>query len=481
MRAQLRAALDGLEHNGQVGRALLWDVHDLVTAAHDTMLERVRHVLLTDNEAREAEARQHDLFLCDPLEAVPYEVSELLTDTNRLVEESASDRRHGVPGAELLDGGGAPLRLILGEAGMGKTTSVLRALSGAQKRIIYARAARLNVVGSTQDILREILDVDAAFDDFDKDTQAIARRIAYVVAKSVLTDATASLGLVIDALDESAVIARRGGLQLLMNALADVRVPVALVARDEFWRMRQSDFAAAFGDRAQKKDPLRRRVKRIHLAAWTDREILALASRFRDAVVDADERARLEAFIRLVVHGGYRAIYGDIPQRPLFLAMLLEWVRHHGTGRVGRAALVAHLARAKVHRDVLSPQTSGQLGRVPITEDAVGADLTEALAWAIMCKAATLMTSIRDGSIELIDFCRSDALEADPTGIVLNTLLVPLKRSRPGEPFRVRFAHRAFQEFFLAHALLAQPELFADAAIPEQVARWRDDIVADGV
>ena len=107
MRAQLRAALDGLVHSGQAGRALLWDVHELVTAAHDTMLERVRHVLLTDNEARAAEARQHDLFLCDPLEAVPYEVSELLIDPNRLVEESASERRHGDPGAELLDGDGA--------------------------------------------------------------------------------------------------------------------------------------------------------------------------------------------------------------------------------------------------------------------------------------------------------------------------------------------------------------------------------------
>jgi len=99
-----------------------------------------------------------------------------------------------------------------------------------------------------------------------------------------------------------------------------------------------------------------------------------------------------------------------------------------------------------------------------------------------MTSAAALMTRIEDGTVEMLPTCPlkqllgSDArLQqiADPTGIVLNSLLV-LMPTPPGEEQYISFAHRAFQEYFLARAIYNQHPNLGSARVPVSIQEWVD-------
>ncbi len=122
-------------------------------------------------------------------------------------------------------------------------------------------------------------------------------------------------------------------MQRLANCLRDFTVPVVLIARSEFWSLRKADFANAIGDVARIAEPRRFRMKMVELLPWSNRQIATLAQRYRSMVTAPGEQSRLDEFCALVLSDAYETIYGDIPRRPLFLAMLLGWVRDFGLRR----------------------------------------------------------------------------------------------------------------------------------------------------
>jgi hypothetical protein len=63
-----------------------------------------------------------------------------------------------------------------------------------------------------------------------------------------------------------------------------------------------------------------------------------------------------------------------------------------------------------------------------------------------------------------------------PTSLMLNSLLIPTSDRSPDGTQRMRFAHRIFQEFFLARAIADDPTLFADATLPASITEWIDEI-----
>lgn len=97
-----------------------------------------------------------------------------------------------------------------------------------------------------------------------------------------------------------------------------------------------------------------------------------------------------------------------------------------------------------------------------------------------MTIAARKMTRVYDGRIELWPSCDIEDILIedrrlfrvdDPLGLFLNSLIVPAGTPRIGKQ-EVRFAHRAFQEYFLARDIANHPIHYKDIEIPLSVTEW---------
>ena len=141
----------------------------------------------------------------------------------------------------------------------------------------------------------------------------------------------------------------------------------------------------------------------------------------------------------------------------------------------------------KIRRDIARPMRWGPIGRPAIVSPSESVDTTLAVSFLAMEQAALQMVRERGGQLELLGSCpvddvlrRDERLRAipDPTGLFLNSLLVPARR-RPGDPLEVRFAHRSFQEFFLAKALARRPPPGNISGVPVEVQAWVDEIAEE--
>jgi len=99
--------------------------------------------------------------------------------------------------------------------------------------------------------------------------------------------------------------------------------------------------------------------------------------------------------------------------------------------------------------------------------------------------AARAMVTENDGRLELTPDVSVDELrtKVDPpdanfnlTALTLSSLLLPIGNSRFGRPMRLAFAHRAFQEFFLAESLYTTPDATPEMALPDTVLAWLQEM-----
>ena len=174
----------------------------------------------------------------------------------------------------------------------------------------------------------------------------------------------------------------------------------------------------------------------------------------------------------------------DIPRRPLFLSWILQTVAENGVHAVTKRQLIEEFARLKVARDFTGPAIAGGQ-RMQIIEGADGLDASIDLAFAAMEAAAMAMTQIEGTELQLLPTCNLSDVVAnepdlqkviDPTGLVLNTMLVPAGPRLAPRPLELKFAHRAFQEFFLARFIAKRPNDFTSINIPAEVAEWIGEI-----
>jgi hypothetical protein len=305
----------------------------------------------------------------------------------------------------------------------------------------------------------------------------------------LLKDEATPVILILDALDESLYFSRPGGLQLLFNQLRDIKVPVVLLARTEFWDSRQNDFASSYGLTAEPNKLLRQKVCMLRLRSWDVEQIRSLTERYRNMETDK-RRQNLDELLSAIDSGEYEMIYGDIPKRPLFLRFILESVAEQGIKRTGKARLIYDWIELKIRRDVLNPTRFGSRGRVPMISGVEETTATVRLAFKAMKIAANKMTKkdLATKTLELLPTCNVDELllsdehfkgVLDPTGIFLHTLLIPLK-STP-EELEIGFAHRTYQEFFLALHIREHPEEFVDLDLPVAIQEHLDSIKAEGI
>jgi len=329
-------------------------------------------------------------------------------------------------------------------------------------------AARIRPdTSNAQSLFETAVDFDRLLDGATEAERPVWQRIAGPVLK-YLTQFRSGLGIVVDALDESVTIGRSYGLHTFFNFFRRTVVPVIITMRSEFWTQRRGDFTSGRSARESTVQTL----DVIDLQPWADRQIIEAARLRLGEVRQTDARLRIEAFIAGIENGVYHRFYGDIPRTPLFLRFILDVLERRDPRHATRRELFRFWAEQKITRDVELPKARGG-GRLPIRKGVTEAAATIDLAMRAMTEAAVCMTMIRNGAVELLPDCTFDAVRDAMGGdapdsaeaLVLNSLLITTADAEP----RLRFAHRVFQEFFVAEAA----PRFAGARLPDEVEEWK--------
>lgn len=472
-RIPVETAVAALMRKGRVREATCWDSQRFLREVFNALGERIVAAL---NAATNRDADSFGEFDLEPIAVVPMHVADLVLDRHHLESETEARTNLADP-AMLVLGGKQNLTLLLGGAGYGKTTVARRAVRHTPRKVFFVPAARIDKkIMGTKDLLEQAVDIEDLLDLAGIDDVDTSKFIARAVIDSLLKRADTNALLIFDGLDESPFLTReRGALQHFFNFFNEVRVPVVLTARTEFWIDKQSDLQQPFGSVGAHKGGIRKYIRRAELVDWNQPQMTELARRFKESVTDSDARRRLDDLIAAIESDRYEEYYGDIPRRPLFLRMILDTVAANDVHHVRRAQLVEEWALLKVERDVIASQRWGTSGRPPIARE-TSTRATVELSFTAMEAAARLMMTVHEGRTLLLPDCearevalRVPALSTVPEydGLVLNSLLVPLV-SRPSAPQRLRFAHLLFQEFFLARYLAAHREEARDLELPKE-------------
>lgn len=194
-------------------------------------------------------------------------------------------------------------------------------------------------------------------------------------------------------------------------------------------------------------------------------------------------------------------VYGDIPRRPLFLGMLAEdaWLSEEPARELHR--LYGKYFRAKFSLDQYSVAGGGVSSRSSGIVEALGVEEAVERLILIMQDVAGAMAfpagpATRAQAVGVVheDTIAEDALQViirrhgieffQMEDVVLHTLLQPAGRSRVTRHRLVRFAHRSFQDWFLARKLAFDgndgARLEASSAAARFLASMRADLSNGG-
>jgi len=488
--------LEALKATGRVTQADLWDRHLLLRNVFNGVLNLVRDAI---RKGGLSFAQLEAIPGLDSLGLVPLRESSLLIDQYQLKKTASGQLIVADPTAILLEKGEGRLSILVGEFGSGKTTAISRLLAASVAEPIVVPGAILSEVHirSSKELISRSFDHALLLESVQEADREMLTFLLPPVLAQLLKDKELPTVLVFDGLDESTFISRRGGFQHLFNILREVQVPVVLTLRTELWQRSQQDFATAMGYRAPADGIRNQKVRLVELLPWSEDEIGELLRRSLRLTVDPTTRANLIDLDDLLSSGRFAELFGDIPRRPLFLRFILDSVAAQGlpNGRIGRARLLYDWARRKIFRDIQAPINSGGAGRLPILDSDESSEVTVEIAFEAMAWAAAKMGNVDASSSQIgptlelrADCPLEEVLLADrrlrrindPLGLLLNSLLLPAPQVQ-STPLRVRFAHRAFQEFFLAWQILAKPEVHSGLVMPEAVAAWMEDILAEGL
>lgn len=462
--------LAGLTADGTAQHAVVWNHSDhVIYAAFEMMLQRMRRAIERWNLAMlEDQASVERTLGPSPVRRVPLSRYRMRIDAVGLWKQSSPASHEIGDVAEALAHDDARLlHVVLGTAGFGKTTAVMRAARERALQWLVIPAARIPPdAANAQSLFETAIDVEVLLEGALESERAIWQSIAGPVLK-YLTQFRSGVGIIVDALDEATVIGKSYGLQTFFNFFRHVQVPSVITMRREFWESRQSDFAAGKSGRESTVQTL----EVLELLPWTDEQIIEAARLRMSEVRHSEVRARIETFIGAVHSGEYHHYYGDIPRTPLFLRFILDVLERRDPRNANRRELFQYWAEQKIGRDFDMPSKAGG-ARLPIRRDVTTAEETIAVSFRAMTEAAVCMTEVEAGAVTLLPDCTFEevrqamgSLAPDSAeSLVMNSLLI----TQAGHEQRLRFAHRVFQEFFLAQAM----ERFRGLRLPDSVTEW---------
>jgi hypothetical protein len=477
MRTELLSDLTDLVESGKATKVELLDLEPMLGRLRDLSAKRL---------AIWAEAKRAELFnyyaqrmkFVDYISAVPFNSDPIQIDPTSYilgrVERFFQNLREHQTGKYRP----APKILVTSSFGFGKT-SALQALARSWiesgGHLIYAPAALLedvafaNASGLADALLNFLIPEDAELS-----------QLGHQVFRDTLRDTLAKSKdwlVLIDGLDENAAAFKPNSLSTLWGSMRDLGIPAILSARDELVEMRSAEF---FPDPGLKIAPA---FERISLNNWSDDLILRFILQFAE-VKKSEEPSGFRSFRELIEAGRYTEIYGDIPKRPLFLGMLAEdaWSGHEPARQLHR--LYGKYFRKKFALDRHSIAAGGASRRPSAIVDTLGSEETVERLIHVMQDASDAMLKVSGAPDVLITLQRDTISErelrdiANKQGlpfvqledVAMHSLLQPAGRDPVTRERLLRFAHRSFQDWFLARQF-AEYDRKADG-LPDTVKRF---------
>lgn len=263
------------------------------------------------------------------------------------------------------------------------------------------------------------------------------------------------LVLMFDGLDEHHYAYQEEGLRSIFNCFRDFQPICIFTMRKEFWYERQGNFEKAVGTRFKASDL-------IMLTEWDQSHIGEFLRRFQEEATSKKARESIGQLIEVVQKNQYQQYYGDIPKRPLFLKMLAEDVIEGNIEKRNLAQIYENYLVQKFDLD-RATSVSRKLSGRPLSIKGDRHKIIPKIFTILEQAAARMMYNDPDGKIVLLNDIRESILESimqslqvsigDIAELLLNSVLIPIDK-RSLEDFRIKFAHRSFQEFFTARYLL---------------------------
>lgn len=471
---KVRARLANLVASGQVRKAALIDRRGLLEDAFRSMSRHLKNRLASVSSSSLESWRSYEPELCEPIDVVPFDEHEYSIGRNQLLEQSPTMQKCEDPARRILATSGSGFFVLLGSAGLGKTT-ICKRLHHLSSKVVYVHAGVITPThANSKTLIAALLQTGELIPDgVPEQWQPALRAIAIDRSEWLLKDPEAGLVLIVDAVDENHVLARRGAMLQFFNALQLIEVPVITVMRTEFWLARVEDLRHAVGRVAKSRGGRQapRSIHALELRGWRDEDILAAVNRYQAQVSDHAAKSRVQRLRDAIADGEFARFYGDIPRTPLYLRFILETVAQGGVHCVGRPDLLKEVVEQKVLRDWSAPLQDGHGGRLFLGSGIEGsADVLE-VSLRAMKLAATQMSTVDEDGIVLLPKCTFDEIRQrvsdlqirDWLSLALHSLLVPVQRTRSDARQELRFAHRVFHEFFFAWSL------FDEGAAPESI------------
>lgn len=261
--------------------------------------------------------------------------------------------------------------------------------------------------------------------------------------------------LMIDGLDEQEELFKQDILKIFFKHISVFKCPIIFTIRKEMWDERYGNFSAALG-KGNKKNKVK-----LMLDEWDDNDILSYLD-IHSHSVRSGIRAKknIAEFRRLVEKGSYEKYYGDIPRRPLFLEMLISDI---GINRIQHRNISEIYSIYLKNKFLIDRQGafSGHAAKRPLS---VSEDInkTFGIIFAILSKVAAKMVIGIDKSNSMIlsSYIEEKTVEKilaesgipKTVELMLHSVLVPFG-VRTNDNISLKFAHKSFQEFFLARSI----------------------------
>lgn len=456
--AAIDAALQGLVDAGRARSVLQWDRMGCLRALEQQLRETIEERLRAQSERLLDE--MDALFECgsDYVEAVPVRQGRLRLKPNQPARFEPGKAPLSATGlaARLASPRAAQWTLLIGLFGTGKTSAALHAARANPREVIYVPAAhvepRRGEVG-TNVLMSRITEALHLFDDFAPDERVQFQRLSGPVLRGMLSAQDSGKTLIIDALDENRGLASADEITRFASTLTELRCRVVLTTREEHFRATFANFDHLFSGLSRRGGGVRD-IAVLEVQAWTAREVGALAA---SAAARHPGCIALERFRAAIAAGEATGWPEALVRHPFFLRMIVDLLLEGAEPARNRAGLLADWTWAKLRRDLRTDRATP----VPVTDLAGYLDDID----AVHCAAARAMVAEAEGELRLVETIGSEAFMAlvserfavrcNDLAAAIGTAFVSPVTVRYRGAVALRFTHRAFQEYYLARALVA--------------------------
>lgn len=452
----IQADLGRIREAGKARRTRLWDRQTFVRDLQRRLRE---HLALQMYEQSAAMLKgMSSLFHFGDvyLPVVPVSEQRLLLRRGMLPVLEVVSATKGREPAKLIS---APAQvrwtLLMGLFGSGKSSAALHAAVSGRRLVIFARCAELHLrhggVG-TNILMETIVDSLNLFEDFDDEARRRLGRLSGTLLRALLVDDNNELMLILDGLDENRAYSTPRGVMTLSSVLSELRCPILLTTREEHFNATFANYEGLLADHST-KGGARREARVLKLEPWDDAQVSEFLARVLAGV--QTPREELLDLKNQVDGGSLPSFQKELLRHPLFLQMMTDLAAEGEDWSGNAAALLKRWTAFKLWRDLevdrpLPAEIHDRLDYLERIERAM-----EDVAGSMVDQSAgeIALTETVPSEIAVGAVARAFGTAAqDVTTATAASLLVPAAPSRDARR-RLKFSHRAFQEFFLARYL----------------------------